>query len=212
MLKPLRLLVALFAVFSLTALAACGDDDEDAASDTTTEDTQAADDGAEGEDAEGGEEGGAPEENPCAEGASGQLGEDAEAPAEGATPVEVTASEYAFAGGDELATQGEYAMTLTNSGQELHEAIIVRLSDEETRTVAELLESEEDPEMTDVAFAFACPGATAEPVAVNIDQPGRYVMLCFVPVGTLPTTPPEQFETLGPPHAAQGMVKEFTVS
>jgi hypothetical protein len=209
--KPLRLFMALFAVVSLTALAACGDDDDEATTETTAE-RDAEEAAGSDEEAGGEEEGGAPDENPCAEGASGQLGEGGEAPAEGATDVQVTASEYQFAGGDELASTGEYALTLTNSGEELHEAIVVRLSDEETRPIADIIASGDEPEMTEVAFSFACPGTTAEPVAANIEEAGRYVMICFVPVGATPETPPEQFETLGPPHAAQGMVKEFTVS
>lgn len=47
---------------------------------------------------------------------------------------------------------------------------------------------------------------------MNIDEPGRYVAVCFIPVGTTPETPPEDFENLGPPHALQGMVAEFEVS
>ena len=210
MAKPLRLLVALLTAVSLVALAACGDDD-DAATDTTGADTRdpAGEDGGE----DGGDDEGAPDENPCAEGASGELGEGGAAPADDATPVEVTATEYAFAGGDELAAPGEYALTLVNAGQELHEAVILRLADDEVRPVAEILASGDEPETTDVGFAFACPGATADPVAVSIEEPGRYVVLCFVPVGALPTSTPEELEGLaGPPHAAQGMVKELTVS
>jgi hypothetical protein len=100
-------------------------------------------------------------------------------------------------------------VTLANEGQELHEFALVRLAEGEVRPLEELIASEEEPELTEVAFAFACPGTSTEPVSVEIDTPGRYVMACFIPVGTLPTTTEE---VDGPPHAAQGMVKEFTVS
>jgi hypothetical protein len=208
--KLLRLFVALFAVLSLSAaLAACGDDDDDA-SDTTSEDTRDAEEGGEDEGTDEGE--GAPDENPCAEGAESPTDPEAEAPAADATPLTITAAEYSFTGGDELMTQGSYAVTLANEGQELHELALVRLADEET-PLEELIASDEEPELTEVGGSFACPGTSAEPVAIEIDEPGRYVMACFIPVGTLPTSTPEELDANeGPPHAAQGMAKEFMVS
>lgn len=155
---------------------------------------------------------GPPPVNPCAEGESGDLGE-GPAPADDATAIEVTAADYSFAGLDAIDATGDYALTLTNEGEELHEIVLVRIADGETRPVEELLEEEDPSEFaTDIAFAFACPGASSEPTAVNIDEPGRYVAVCFIPVGVTPETPPEEFETLGPPHALQGMVAEIQVS
>jgi hypothetical protein len=175
------------------------DDAVDDISDDDTTDTTALPDGP-------------PDANPCAAGESGDLGE-TEAPSDDATAIEVTADEYVFSGLDEITETGEYALTLTNEGEELHEIVMVRIDDDETRPVEELLQ-EEDPSQfaTDVAFAFACPGDSSEPTAVNIDEPGRYVAVCFIPVGVTPDTPPEDFETLGPPHALQGMVAEIQVS
>lgn len=154
---------------------------------------------------------GPPPVNPCAAGESGSLGE-TEAPADGATPIEVTATEYEFDGLDTIDGTGQYALTLTNEGNELHEVVLVRIDDDETRPIEELLQ-ETDPSSfaTDIAFAFACPGASSEPTAVDIDEPGRYVAVCFIPTGVGPDTPPEEFETLGPPHAMQGMVAEIQV-
>lgn len=112
-----------------------------------------------------------------------------------------------------MTTTGEYALTLTDDGDELHEAVIVRIDDDEARPIEELLQEDDPSEFaTDVAFVFACPGESSEPVAMDIDEPGRYVAVSFIPVGTTPETPPEDFENLGPPHALQGMVAEFEVS
>jgi hypothetical protein len=207
--KLLRVLLSIFAVLSLgVALAACGDDDDaDTEDTTTTEPADEATDEGEGE----GEEG-----NPCLGGATAE-GNDGEAPAEGATPVEVgvleSDGEYAFTGGEGLDTQGEYAMTLNNTGQELHMAFITRLADSETRSVEELLalpEEEQDSiESEDLAEAFACPGQTSGAVAVSIDEPGRYVLLCFIPVGS--TADAAELPD-GPPHAVFGMFREITVS
>jgi hypothetical protein len=155
---------------------------------------------------------GPPPVNPCAAGESGELGE-TQAPSDDATAIEVTADEYVFDGLEAIDGTGEYALTLDNVGEELHEIVMVRIDDDETRPVEELLQEEDPSEFaTDIAFAFACPGETSEPTAVNIDEPGRYVAVCFIPVGVTPDTPPDEFETLGPPHALQGMVTEIEVS
>src|SRR5688572_28086126 len=160
------------AVALVLGLAACGDDDDEestatteAAEETTTtaaeeETTTTAAAEEEGE----GEEGGPPEANPCAPGESGELAP-ATPPADGATELAVTATEYAFEGLDITAT-GEYAISLTNGGNELHELVLVKLLDEET-PLEELLASEEEPAMEEVAFTFACPGATGETTAAS---------------------------------------------
>jgi hypothetical protein len=113
---------------------------------------------------------GPPPVNPCAAGESGSLGE-TEAPADDATPIEVTATEFEFDGLDTIDGTGQYALTLTNEGNELHEVVLVRIDDDETRPIEELLQ-ETDPSSfaTDIAFAFACPGASSEPTAVDIGR------------------------------------------
>ena len=218
--QSLRKFAFLFAALALVAgLAACGDDDdgEDAsASADDAEETASGDEGEDGE-ADDGEEGegegddGPPDVNPCAEGvdpADAGLPE-SEEPAEGATAVSVQAAEYSFEGVDALAAQGTYAITLANEGKELHELGLVRLDDSETRPIEEILQSEEEPEMTEVARGFACPG---EEMTFNaeISQPGRYVAACFIPVGTTPETDPASAPE-GPPHAAQGMIEEIVI-
>lgn len=189
-------------------VAAVADSFEDVG-DTIEDATDGTDDGASGTTAV---PDGSPPANPCAAGESGTLGE-TEPPEAGATPVEVTAEEYEFEGLDAIDGTGEYALTLTNEGQELHELVLVRIDDDETRPIEELLQ-ETDPSSfaTDVAFVFACPGDSSAPTAVSIDEPGRYVAVCFIPVGATPETPVEALEEMGPPHALQGMVAELQVS
>ena len=209
-----RKLFALLMLFALAlGVAACGDDDEepaasgDANDPTTT--TTAADDG-EGEGPDG-----PPEVNPCAEGVTPEEAglPPAEEPAEGATPVSITAKDYEFVGADALDAGGSFAITLTNEGTELHEMAIVKLADDETRSVEEIMASGEEPETTDVAFGFACPGSSTV-LNADVSAPGRYVALCFIPVGTTPETDPAVFasEDSGPPHAMNGMIHEFTIS
>ena len=208
-----RKLATLLAALLLTiGLAACGDDDDDdtaVGADDTSETTE-----AEGDDHEMPGEDGPPEINPCAEGvdpADAGL-PPAEEPAEGATAVTVTAKDYEFVGADALSAGGTFAITLENEGNELHEMMIQKIDESETRSVEEMLQSEEPPEtLSEVAFGFACPGSSTV-FNADISEPGRYVALCFIPSGTTAETDPADFENGGPPHAMNGMVVEFEVS
>jgi hypothetical protein len=211
--KITRVTLTLLASLSLIALGACGEDDETADGDDTTT-TAIEEPGAEvDQDGEG--EDGPPEANPCAEGESGTFGPPPEEPADDATSVTITATDYEFAGWEELHNAGEYGITLVNEGEELHEMQLVRITDEQNRPIEELVDlNEEELEgvINQVAFSFACPGDAADPVAADMTEPGRYVMICFIPVGATPETSIEEFETLEPPHFAQGMVHEFEVT
>ena len=213
-----RKLFALLMLFALTlGVAACGDDDDsEDASASASEDTEETTDDteAEGEEAEGeGGPDGPPDVNPCAEGTTPEEAglPPAEEPAEGATAIDVIAKDYAFEGAEALDAGGKFAITLTNEGTELHEMAIVKLAEGEDRPLEELLAGDEEPETTDVAFGFACPGSSTV-LNADVTAPGRYVALCFIPVGTTPETDPSAFEQGGPPHAANGMVHEFTIS
>jgi hypothetical protein len=203
-----RKLSVLFAAGLLVVgLAACGDDDDDdtavGAEDDTTETTEH----------DMGDEEGAPDVNPCAEGvdpADAGLPEPEE-PAEGATPITVQAEDYEFTGADALAAGGSFAVTFENDGEELHEMLVQRIDESETRSIEEMMQSEEKPEtVTDVAFGFACPG-TSTTFNAELAEPGRYVVLCFIPTGTTPETDPADFESGGAPHALNGMYVELEV-
>ena len=198
-----RKLAALLATVLLTiGLAACGDDDDDDAAvgaEDTSETTEGEGDGGEGEEDEEG--------NPCGPDAP----DDALPPAEDldpdATPVTVTAKEYEFVGADALAAGGSFGVTFNNEGKEIHEFALSRLAEGEDRPVEEILASGEEPELTEVAFGMACPGASTT-FNADVTEPGRYVAVCFVPVGA---TPESTEEPSGPPHATQGMFAEFII-
>ena len=57
-----------------------------------------------------------------------------------------------------------------------------------------------------VERAFATPG-TSSVGSLTLTEPGRYAVVCFVPVGSVGET-----EGTGAPHAMQGMVHEITVT
>ena len=209
-----KLAALLAATLLVVGLAACGgDDDDDTAvgADDTSETTEA--EGGDHDMPTEGEGDGAPEVNPCGEGVDpAEAGlPPAEEPAEGATAITVTAKEYEFTGADALAAGGSFAITFENEGKELHELMIQRIDESETRSMEEMMQSEEPPDtLTQVAFGFACPGSSTT-LNAEITEPGRYTAICFIPVGTTSETDPKDFEGGGPPHAMQGMVLEFEV-
>ena len=217
--KLLRLLLSVFAILTLgVALTACGDDDDsDAAEDTTTTEPSEETDEATDE----GEE----DEVSCAEGDVFIFPPSAE-PDTDADPVNVAVTEegdgaervYSFSenAATDLGEVGSYAVTFQNQGEEMHELIVSRINDDETRSVPDLLAAigqGTDPASfsSDVAATSACPGEETV-VGANIENAGRYVLVCTFPVGSLPGLTEAEFPAEAPPHAAQGMVVEMVVS
>jgi len=125
--------------------------------------------------------------------------------------VDVTAKEYAYDGIPDELEAGPTSFEFANEGKELHELGMVRVNDGVTETTDELLALPEEQVMEKITFmgspAFADPGS-GEYKVVDL-EPGRYIVACFVPVGT---TSQEAPPVDGPPHAFQGMVAEFTVA
>ena len=99
---------------------------------------------------------------------------------------------------------GTNTYRVTNTGQQLHHMIVVRLAPGVTlEQVFEADEMETDPfeaGLIELApgFAETSPGQTAYPTLTF--TPGTYAMVCFI-------TDPES----GQEHVELGMVREFTV-
>lgn len=203
--KTWRKLASLLMVGALAVgAAACGDDDDDVAASGDVDDTTETSEGDEEmeehpEDEEG---------NPCGPDAPDDALPPAEEPAEGATAITVTAKDYSFTGAEALEAGGSFAITLENEGTELHEMALVRLAEGEERPLEEIVSSGEEPDMTEIGFGIACPGESTT-FNADVSEPGRYVAVCFIPVGT---TPEATEEPQGPPHAAQGMTFEFEIA
>ena len=115
------------------------------------------------------------------------------------------------------------------SDAEFHEMVVMRIPDEETRSVEELTAL--PPEESDAIFAevmpalvsVAAPGEEGMPVLGDgtITEPGRYAVVCFIPVGADPAVVAEAMQTEssgppdlgdGPPHASAGMYGELIVT
>ena len=70
----------------------------------------------------------------------------------------------------------------------------------------ELPEEEVFSKITLVNATFADPGGT-DAASWNLNSPGRYAVVCFIPVGSV-----GEAEGDGPPHFTEGMVQEFEVT
>jgi plastocyanin len=143
--------------------------------------------------------------------------------------IDITGTDYMYSGvPEEVATGAEF--TFTNDSQnEVHEIVMVRIADDETRSLDELLElsDEESAEVTEFkGVLVALPGTEgANPegpgTSITMDEPGRYAIVCFIPEGADPDVvaeamqnpdaegPPDMGD--GTPHAFLGMVAEFEV-
>lgn len=108
---------------------------------------------------------------------------------------------------------------------ELHEVVAFRLPDDETRGIDEIVGPDLGLVLEGLAptmVVLAAPGGEAivpvgEPVFA---EPGRYVLLCFIPTGADPaeylqaaatSEGPPQVDG-GPPHFVHGMYAELTVT
>jgi hypothetical protein len=191
-------------VLASVALGACGDDDEDASTSDTTEAavTTVA---------------------PSSEAPTS----DAPTTADESVVLEIAGTDFAFGGLPESIEAGTELKLVNQSDTELHELVAVRLPDEETRPVEELV-------TTDMGAVFGAgepalvllaePGSDEQIVAVGdgtLSEPGRYVVICMIPEGVDPAEylaaaaeseggPPSV--PGGPPHAMHGMYAEVVVS
>jgi hypothetical protein len=138
---------------------------------------------------------------------------------------EIRAVDYSYGKVPEKVAAGSTFTLVNDSTGEVHEIYAGRLPDDETRPVSELLQlpfEEIEAIETDDAFVLiALPGEEGEPVLGNgtFFEPGRYVLVCFIPTGADPEAVLKAIETDdeepdlgdGAPHFTQGMFAEITV-
>jgi hypothetical protein len=122
--------------------------------------------------------------------------------------IEATGVDYEFEGIPETVPSGVVALTLHNEGEESHEIGLVRINDDVTAPIEELIALPEEEAFSMVTFigrAASEPGES-DTVFLRMEEAGRYGAVCFYPQGTT-----HDVEGTGPPHAALGMVSEITV-
>ena len=123
--------------------------------------------------------------------------------------VDVTAVDYAFEGVPERLPAGFASFAFSNEGKELHEMIMVRFKDpsESVKDLMKLSDKQAQKRVEFLGASFGPPGT--EDLEVKELTPGKYALLCFVPVGS--TSEKAAREAKGPPHVARGRSAEFTV-
>lgn len=125
--------------------------------------------------------------------------------------LDVTTVEYEFQGVPEELSPGLYGVNLQNEGDEFHEMVVFRKNEDVTESFDEIFadgpEAIDESALTEIGGAFAPPGGGSGGL-FDMDEPGDYIAVCFVPVGTTDVSSvPEEAQ----PHYAQGMQVQFTV-
>ena len=141
----------------------------------------------------------------------------------------ITATDYEFQGVPEIVPAGTTIRLVNASASEFHTAYIIRLDEGDERTEDELTAIVPDDLLphygpdrgTMQVVIYARPGESQYGMNLGgprVRTPGRYVILCLVPMGADPAVVEDQV-TWGPPwqtdgvlrHAQVGMFAEFTV-
>lgn len=140
--------------------------------------------------------------------------------------VTVTGLDYGYRGLPDSVEAGTTFVFKNESSVEVHELVAIRLPDDETRPVSELVQLPPDE------FAAFLPGVETVLIAPpesdgfavegtgELTEPGRYAIVCVIPTGADPDEyleaaaeaeggPPEVAG--GPPHIVNGMFAELTV-
>lgn len=127
-----------------------------------------------------------------------------------AEQVDVVAQEYSYDGFPETMSAGRVGVRFDNQGEEVHEAAFMRIVDGEERPIEEILSLPEEEAMQLAVPVGGLEAGPGEERAAVLDlEPGRYAILCFVPVGM--TSSNQEPSEDAPPHAFEGMVTEVVV-
>ncbi len=143
--------------------------------------------------------------------------------------VAIDAIDYRFDGMPTDIKVGTTFSFKNTSTKEFHEMVAIRIPDSEKRSVQELTQLTQ--EQTDAIFAnvepafvfVAPPGEDGMPVVGDgtITEPGRYAVICSIPIGADPATVMEAMQSEsstppdlgdGPPHFTAGMFAELNVT
>lgn len=148
-------------------------------------------------------------------------------PAPAENVVEIAMSDFAFGNLPAEVPAGTRLTVVNNADSELHEVVVFKLPDGETRSAAEL--SQLPPQELEHAFGgppvavlIAAPGGPQIPAVGDgvLAEPGNYVVFCFIPTGVevqvyldaaAESEGAPQIEGAGPPHFIHGMFADLTV-
>ncbi|WP_108666066.1 hypothetical protein [Euzebya rosea] len=127
----------------------------------------------------------------------------------------ITGRDYVFEGIPDVVNAGDSIAFVNASLEEAHELVVFPIDEDETRPAEELWQAL-DPTAEPVLVSVAGPSADGQLYVGDgtITEPGRYLAVCFLPVGGDPDLIFEQdgpVEGDEPPHASVGMVAEIVV-
>lgn len=143
--------------------------------------------------------------------------------------IEITAVDYAFEDVPETVPVGTELTLFNESDVEVHEMVVMRVDDDQTMPLDDILaEVAAEPDapppdwVTFKGISIAMTGeAGFEPEGpVVLDEPGRYLLMCFIPTGADPDAYREAVESGateapdvggGAPHVVEGMAAELVV-
>ena len=123
--------------------------------------------------------------------------------------ISATTVDYEFEGLPSESPAGLTALEINNEGDEFHEIVLMRINDDVTESVEELLELEEEEvegKITPAGVVLAMPGTSA----INFFdlEPGRYAVVCFI---SKESDAEHEFQGDGPPHFTEGMFEEIEI-
>jgi hypothetical protein len=137
--------------------------------------------------------------------ADAEIGEAVLASCDTVADLDVRGIDFAFEGIPDELDAGRVSIAFTNETEqaEPHEVLLMKRLDGADEPVTELLELPEEElfaKVAPMAVAYADEAGGTNVTLVDL-EPGAYIAICMIP-------------TLGdgPPHSANGMVDEFTVS
>jgi hypothetical protein len=120
--------------------------------------------------------------------------------------------EYEFQGLPKTVAAGKVAIQFTDNGAEIHELEVLRIKGKDSaKKLTGLSESQLGKKAEDVGSTFAMQGQTSYAFA-DMSKPGRYAVLCHLPVGsTSPQAAEEAGKKHAKSHAQEGMYATITV-
>jgi hypothetical protein len=126
--------------------------------------------------------------------------------------LDVTGIEYEFQGLPKTLPAGTVAIRFTDTGAELHELAIYRMKTKDSlKKVVGLSEKEQSKKLEPVGGTFAMQNQTSFTIA-ELTKPGRYAVICHLPVGSTSVEAAEEAEHDHPKsHAQEGMYATITV-
>ena len=145
-----------------------------------------------------------------------------------ATTVTIEGVDYAFEDVPASVPAGTKLTLKNTSPKELHELVVFRIPDSESAPLSELVTkpaAELEAQLGAPVTVLIQPPGAPEPLAAvgdgTISEPGRYALMCFIPIGADPEAYMAAVQAAGgekptgvaggPPHFTGGMFAELTV-